>query len=570
MQLTRRLALALVPLLALPLRGAPAQAAAEPLLPELEAGYSDDPALIKLLELGATDNRVEEPLRYLTQRIGPRLTGSTNLQRACDWAVARFAALGLDARLERWGEVPVGFDRHAWRGGMVAPEVIDYEFVTHAWTPGTPGPLRGPARLYPRSIAELEERAGELRGAWIVRRLRADMPSMDDRRAIERRLIELGVAGEVRSGGTELLITGGSHDVDPAAPPRLVSIRMLEAPFLDLLNRLEASAAVELEFDVDNRFLPGPIPQYNVIADLKGAELPDEYVFVGGHLDSWDGAQGAQDNGTGVATTMEAARLLVAAGAKPRRTIRFVLWTGEEQGLLGSSAYVAAHPELMPQISAVLIHDGGTNYLSGISGPPGLLPDLERAFRPLVHLTPEMPFEVQGNQGLPRMGGSDHVPFVRAGVPGFFWRQSGDTSYDFVHHTQHDVLENVRQDYQRHSAVVVAVGAYNLARLEGLLDRTNLLAPEPRRLGVFLEETTVTGFGEGTGKAKEAGWREGDVVLKVDGAAVATRDELVAALQGGPDRKVFVLKRGAEELETVIDWGAAPPPAEPPAEPAGG
>jgi hypothetical protein len=564
MQLLRPLALAL-PLLGLLARAAPAQDAPPPASGGEADRYYDDPALLKLLELGATDNRVEEPLRYLTQSIGPRLTGSTNLQRACEWAQARFAALGLDARLERWGELPVGFDRHAWRGGMVAPEIIDYEFITYAWTPGTPGPVRAPARLYPRTTAEVEERAAELRGAWIVRRLRADMPSTDDRRAIERRLVELGVAGEVRSSGPELLITAGSHAVDPGNPPRLVSIRMLDAPYSDLLRRVEGGEAVELEFDVDNRFLPGPIPQFNVIADLRGSEQPDEYVIVGGHLDSWDGAQGAQDNGTGVATTLEAARLLVAAGAKPPRTIRFALWTGEEQGLLGSSAYVAAHPELMPRISAVLIHDGGTNYLSGIAGPAGLLPDLERAFRPLVHLSPEMPFEVQENQGLGRMGGSDHVPFVRAGVPGFFWRQSGDTRYDFVHHTQHDVFENVRQDYQRHSAVVVAVGAYNLARLDGLLDRTNLLAPEPRRLGVFLEQTTVTGLDE-QGKAKQAGWREGDVVSKVDGVSVATRQELVDALQAGPGRKVFVLKRGEQELETVIDWGEREKGADKPAE----
>jgi hypothetical protein len=254
---------------------------------------------------------------------------------------------------------------------------------------------------------------------------------------------------------------------------------------------------------------------------------------------------------------MEAARLLVAAGARPKRTIRFVLWSGEEQGLLGSTAYVAAHPELMPKISAVLIHDGGTNYLSGIAGPEPLIPDLERAFRPLMDLDPAMPFEVTKNAGLQRGGASDHAPFVRAGVPGFFWRQSGETSYQFVHHTQHDTFENARQDYQRHSALVVAVGAYNLARLAGLLDRRDLLAPPPRRLGVFLEETTVTGVS--AGKAREAEWQEGDVVLSVDGVAVATRDELVAALREGAPKKTFVLKRGDAQIESVIDW--SPPPA---------
>jgi hypothetical protein len=558
MRLSRAFLDRLLGLLAVLALGAPA-----PAVQELQAedpgsdAFYDDPALLSLLELGATDNRVEEPLRYLTQAIGPRLTGSTNLQRACEWAVARFAALGLDARLERGGEMPVGFDRHAWRGGMVAPVVEEYTFITHAWTAGTPGPVRAPARIFPASLDELERQKDELRGAWIVRRLRKDMPAQDERRAIEARLIELGVAGDVRGGGAELLVTAGDPDVDPAHLPRLVSIRLLDPQYTALLGRVERGEEVELEFDVDNRFLPGPVPLYNVIADLPGTELPGEYVVVGGHLDSWDGAQGAQDNGTGVATTLEAARLLAAAGAKPRRTIRFMLFTGEEQGLLGSTAYVAAHPELMPKISAVLVHDGGTNYLSGIAGPAALLPSLERAFRPLVHLAPDMPFEVRLNRGLSPSGASDHAPFVGAGVPGFFWRQSGDTSYDFVHHTQHDVLENVRQDYQRHSAVVVAVGAYNLARLDGLLDRTGLLAPEPRRLGVFLEGTRVTGL-QKDGRAERAAWREDDVISSIDGVPVETREELQERLQEGAPRKVFVLRRGDAEVESVIEWTEEP------------
>ncbi|MEM7310142.1 MAG: M20/M25/M40 family metallo-hydrolase [Planctomycetota bacterium] len=531
-----------------------------PLVPPATAQDDDfyaDPALARLLQVGREDNRADEHLRYLTERIGPRLTSSTNLQRACEWARAQFAGLGLDARLERWGEFPVGFDRHPWSGGMVAPERIDFAFVTHAWTPGTPGPVRGPARPYPLSLDEVEAAPASYAGAWIVRRTRKDMPELADRRAIEARLVELGIAGEVRNGGAELLVTAGNHRVDPDDLPRLVSVRVLEEHYVDLLDRLEAGEPVELEFDVDNRFLRGPVPLYNVIADLRGSELPDEYVLIGGHLDSWDGARGAQDNGTGVATTMEAARLLVAAGARPKRTIRFVLWTGEEQGLLGSSAYVEAHPELLPKISAVLIHDGGTNYLSGIAGPPVVIDDLRKAFRPIMDLDPEKPFEVSEIPGLPRGGGSDHVPFVRAGVPGFFWRQSGETSYRFVHHTQHDVLAHCRPDYQRHSALVAAVGAYNLARLDGLLDRTNLVEAEPRRMGVFLRDNEVTGLTAG-GKAEGAGWQQGDRILSIDGVEVESRSAIVEEVQKGGARKLFRLRRGKEELESTIDWSDTP------------
>ena len=120
-------------------------------------------------------------------------------------------------------------------------------------------------------------------------------------------------------------------------------------------------------------------------------------MIVGGHIDSWDGATGATDNGTGVATTLEAARILMKAGVKPRRTIRFMLWSGEEQGLLGSAAYVKAHKDLMPKISAVLVHDGGTNYLSGIGATEAMLSDFEQVFAPVKELDPKLP--VRGAEG---------------------------------------------------------------------------------------------------------------------------------------------------------------------------
>ena len=125
---------------------------------------------------------------------------------------------------------------------------------------------------------------------------------------------------------------------------------------------------------------------YNVIADIPGTEKPDEIVIVGGHIDSWDGATGTTDNGTGVATTLEAARLLMAAGAKPRRTIRFMLWSGEEQGLLGSVAWIKDHAAELDNISAVLVHDGGTNYVSGIQATAAMLPAMKIAFKPVIEM----------------------------------------------------------------------------------------------------------------------------------------------------------------------------------------
>ncbi len=517
-----------------------------------------DATVERVLELGRTDNRVGEHLEYLTKRIGHRLTSSSNLRRAEEWSRARFEEFGLDARLEPWGEFEVGFERHESSGAIVAPFRKELVFGTSAWRAGTPGPVRARAVMEPEAIADLEASAGELAGVWLVRRER------EGRQAFARvtsLLGEMDVAGEIRDGG-EPIRTGGNADITWGELPALVSVRLRSDQYEDLVERLsgEEPQELELEFDIDNRFMPGPVPLFNVVADLVGAEFPDQYVIVGGHSDSWDGAEGAQDNGTGMATTLEAARLLAASGARPRRTIRFMFWSGEEQGLLGSRGYVEQNPELMEKISAVLVHDGGSNVLSGLAGPDPLARDLRWATEPLVGYTPGMPFAIEEVEGLRAGGSSDHSPFLRAGVPGFFWEQGGaadDTSYRWIHHTQYDTLESVLPHHQEHSAVVVAVTAYNLAMLDDLLPRENLILPDQRRMGVFLDGTSIARVMPDS-KASAAGWVAGDVIVAIDGNAVEGRRDITRLLQAAPSVIPIRLKRGEEEIETTLDYSDDP------------
>jgi carboxypeptidase Q len=513
----------------------------------------------RIIEIGRGDSQVDQHLEYLTERIGPRLTGSPSMKRASEWAVARFESFGLEARLEKWGEFPVGFERGPTSGGMVSPLSIDFVFATSAWSAGTPGPVRGFARLAPVSLEELESAEGAFDGAWVLERARKERPAKKLAAKIDARLDELGIAGRIANAGA-LVHTGGRYRISSDDLPTRVTVHLQEEYHVDLRARIDRGEEVELEFDIDNRFLPGPCPQYNVIADLVGEEFPDEYVIVGGHLDSWDGATGAQDNGTGCATTLEAARMLAEAGAKPRRTIRFMLWGGEEQGLLGSRAYVKAHPEEMEQISAVLVHDGGTNYLSGISAPEAMIDQLQEALAPVKELDPSMPFAVKKNEGLSRGGGSDHASFVSAGVPGFFWHQTGRANYRLIHHTQHDLLEQVVPEYQRHSAMVVALGALGIANLDEKLDRTKMIRPggdrqrDPahRRMGVQLDGNRVDSVVGGMAAA--AGWKSGDRILSIDGVKVDSMRKVVEELQKGGPKKVFRLKRGEETIESVLDY----------------
>jgi hypothetical protein len=283
---------------------------------------------------------------------------------------------------------------------------------------------------------------------------------------------EVGVLGTITRSSSELIVTGGRRPTsmeffDEPLPP--AQILMAPASYEAIEKRVAAGEEVTLEFDIRNYFKKGPIPIYNVIADIPGIEWPNEYVIVGGHLDSWDAATGTTDNGTGCATTMEAARILMAAGVKPKRTIRFMLWTGEEQGLLGSEAYVRDNPRLMERISAVFVHDAGTQFISGISGLPTQMDDLKQVFAPVVALDPEFPFEVRVTNAL-RSGGSDHTPFIRAGVSGFFWSQSGDLArYRDTHHTTLDTYDRAVPSYQKHSSIVVALAAYGVANLDHML-----------------------------------------------------------------------------------------------------
>jgi hypothetical protein len=513
------------------------------------------PPVERVLTLAREDNRVQEHLRTLTKTIGARLTGSHKFELAAEWSRDQFQAWGLSAHLETWGEFPVGFDRGPSRGAIVAPGSVDLEFITPAWSAGTSGPVRGPALLEPASDEELAAMKERAHGAWIVRgENRADLKT---RNKLREALKALGAAGFVSSGPENGALTmNGNYRVDIEKLSKVAEIRLRHDQHVDLVARLKSGEPVELEFDIDNRITPGPIACVNVVGELRGIVAPDECVIVGAHLDSWDGAEGAQDNGTGAATTLEAARLLAAAHVHPRRTIRFVLFGGEEEGLLGSVAYVKAHKDALANVSAVLIHDGGANHVAGIRPTYAMRADFERVFARLVALDPARPFRVHESPGLVNSGDSDHAPFLRAGVPAFFWDQD-DAGYERVHHTQFDTFETVDPEEQKYSACAIAVGAYGLADLDHRLDRTDMKPVEPRRMGVRLERTRVAHVLE-DGRAAAAGWKDGDVVLSVDGRRVTSQAEITEELQQGGPKKTVRLQRGDQTLDTVLDYTSDP------------
>lgn len=514
----------------------------------------------------APKSEVMKHLDELVNGIGPRLTGSQNLTKACEWARDKFAGFGLRATIEPWGEVAVGFDRGPHAGVLFATDADGRRkgenliFQTNAWTAGTDGWQQGSAVLTPKEESQTAAFEKSAKGAWIVAR----SGSLLRGRALSEKAIALGALGIVRDGGS-LLITGGNIQTQWEQWSKLPTINVLSRQFSGLVKRLESSESVDLGFNIDNRFTKGPVVVSNVIADIIGTEKPDEFVMIGGHIDSWDGATGTTDNGTGTATTIEAARILAKIGAKPRRSIRFMLWSGEEQGLLGSDAHAEKHRDEMNKISVCLVHDGGTNYVSGIIGVPEMIPIFEDILAPVKKLDAMKPFSIRKVERLPMGGASDHASYTARGAPGIFWNQAGTANYTYTHHTQHDVYGAAVPEYQMHTSTVVAMSALAIANLPDLLPRGAPAAPNAatarRRLGVQFDREAkglvVETVAEGT-RGAAAGLLAGDTLIKVDASLVENRDQLSSALNvGGLGEKKLTVIRGGKEVVLTINFAAA-------------
>jgi carboxypeptidase Q len=485
-----------------------------------------DEAVVKaILEEGKERNQVMRHLRHLTQEIGPRLTGSTNAETANHWCREQYENWGLaNPHVEEWGQIPVRFDRGPSTGVVMLrredraregeeatvtyEKIRDLEFSTSAWTFGTDGPTRARIIKEPATPEDFERVRESLAGAWVligptqrvgVRGFRGAVSGRYEVRKAAKRKVAEGVdpaslsvperialepvAGYVSTSRDERVWTGGINgwrelNLDELPREPHVVIRGSDYDFIN--SRVADREPIELEFDLQHTLTPGPIPVYNTIAEIPGTDLAAEVVIVSAHLDSWNGpgSQGCTDNGTGSSVTLEAARILSAVGARPRRTIRFINWTGEEQGLLGSRAYVEKHKEEMEKVSCVFVDDGGTNYQGGLGAPLGMVDMLAAATAPVNNLfwseTDKKYLNVNVRpvkRRMPGGGGSDHVSFNNAGVPGFFWDEVGRADYQYGWHTQHDKFDLAVEEYLVQSSTCTAVTAYRLACADTLLPR---------------------------------------------------------------------------------------------------
>ncbi len=392
----------------------------------------------------------------------------------------------------------------------------DLEFTTLAWTPGTQGLVRAPVVKMPRTAEDLEAVKESLNGAWVLieappasgqRGIRDQVGARYGMRAKAREKVAKGddtgefsvaervalepVAGYVSTSRDERVWTGavpGWRDLSVDTISKDTHIILRGSDYDAINSRLADGEPIELEFNLQHSFIPGPVPVYNTLAEIRGSTYPNEYVIVSAHLDSWNGpgSQGTTDNGTGSAVTLEAARLLMAAKAKPLRTIRFVHWTGEEQGLLGSKGYVKDHKEELENTSCVFVDDGGTNYEGGVNVAETQVEYMAAATAPVNNIF----FDSTDNKYLncdvkntgkkiASHGSSDQASFNAVGVPGFYWDEVGRADYQYGWHTQNDKIDLAIPTYLEQSSTNVAVVAYRLACAPALMPRAEAVNGDP-------------------------------------------------------------------------------------------
>src|SRR5216683_93805 len=443
-----------------------------------------------------------ENLEYLSDEIGPRLTGSPKLKQANDWTAAKFREYGLtNVHLEPWTIA------HSWTRGtaharIVSPTEHLLTIASAGWSPGTNGVVRGPVVYFDAKTKEdFEKFRGKLKGAIVIYQEPASLsppkPETPDAEFIRPMQTPPPVQGqppvpspfaafqEVARARNEFFKQEGVAAVlrDSNKPHGLLNMTGIGGEKFDIgviptafitgegyrmLFRMQKHGKVEVEMEMTNSFGDQPMDVFNTVAEIRGSEKPDEVVILGAHLDSWDLGTGSTDNGTGSMAVLEAARTLAKLNLKPKRTIRFVLFTGEEEGLVGSVKYVEAHKNELEKISAVLVHDTGTGRVLtlGLHDNYQDREIVDQVLAPLKELKLLEPT-------MRRAFGTDHASFNEVGVPGFYVIQ--DTAeYSQTHHSQSDTFDKVWKDDLNQGAQVLAAWAYNTAQLPAMLPRRPL------------------------------------------------------------------------------------------------
>lgn len=456
-------------------------------------GSAAPESTLAAIDREATENsQIRELAQVLMDSIGPRLTGSPGMQAANEWAVKRYREWGIEARNEQYGSW-AGWRRGITHLDLVEPRVRSLDAAMLAWSPGSAGVKTAPAVLFPE-VADRAEFERWLPGAagkmvlidaaevtcrplenweeWArpetVERLRTEREATEASWTARLRapgLTGADILSALESAGIVALLSShwsegwGVSKIYSAGTERIPHINLGCEDYGLVFRLAENGQGPVLRLQAEAEPM-GRVPVFNTIATIPGWELPNEYVVLSAHFDSWDGASGATDNGTGTVVMMEAMRVLKQVYPSPRRTILVGHWNGEEQGLNGSTAYAADHPEIVEGLQVLLNQDNGTGRIATVQMEG--FASAEPVFRRWLDQVPDVlssGIELRA-PGTPSRGGSDHSSFVCHGAPAFFLSSRSWDYGTYTWHTDLDTFDKLVLDEVRNNARLVAMLAY--------------------------------------------------------------------------------------------------------------
>lgn len=465
------------------------------LLAQSAAPAGDEPLLPvirNIINEVNNNSQLEQLATELLDGIGPRLVGTPEMQQASDWAIATFERWGIPGSRQPFGEWR-GWQRGSSQVELIAPRIKSLEATQLAWSPATKTPVQGTVVVLP-SVKNAEEFAAWLKTikgkvvlmAQYQRSGRPDYqikefatPDLydkmmkeraEDAEAFRKLIANTGYTGSTlpealeKAGAAAIAISNwtgimGANRIFGARTKKIPTIDIAVEDYGMLYRMAVNGLSPRIRIHVQSKEL-GMVKTFNTIGRIEGKEKPDEYVILSAHFDSWDGGQGATDNGTGTITMMETMRVLKKLYPNNKRTILVGLWGSEEQGLNGSRAFVKDNPAIVKNIQAVFNQDNGTGRIANISGQ-GFVNAYDYLGRWLAAAPKNITAGIETSYpGMPGGGGSDHASFVAAGVPSFMlgslsWGYGG-----YTWHTNRDTYDKIVFDEVRKNVILTAVLAY--------------------------------------------------------------------------------------------------------------
>lgn len=477
---------------------------------------SKDPVVERLIKEATENSQLKKLAHELTDGIGPRLVGTPQMKQAHDWAVAKYQSWGISAKNEKWGEWR-GWERGVSHIDMVYPRVKSLEGMQLAWSPSTSGKAITAETIILAEAADsitfqkwlpsvkgkfvmisMQQPTGRDDANWTEFATKESFEKMKAERTaastawrnrisktglnpknLALALEKAGAAGIVASNWSSGF---GVNKIFGAQTTKIPTVDISLEDYGMLYRLTESGISPKISIRADSREL-GLMPTFNTIAEIKGTEKPDEYVMLSAHFDSWDGGTGATDNATGTITMLEAMRILKKVYPNPKRTILVGHWGSEEQGLNGSRAFVADHPEIVQNIQALFNQDNGTGRVVDLSGQ-GFLNSYEYLSRWLIPVPADIRSQIKSNfPGTPGGGGSDYASFVAAGVPAFSLSSLSWAYGTYTWHTNRDTYDKIVFDDVQSNAILTAILVYMASEDPAKASRVKSVLPVNPRSG---------------------------------------------------------------------------------------